>query len=75
MKLRGLYAEGNFAATTLLRAWLSPLASLDADAVVANPTGSTDHVSFDRAGLPGRRIGPLPIDRDRVAGDARLGTG
>jgi len=61
-KLRGLYAEGNFAAVPVLRGWLSPLASLDADAVVANPTGSTDHVGMVRMGLPAFQFIQDPLD-------------
>jgi hypothetical protein len=63
-KLRGLYAEGNFAAVPLLRAWLAPLGSLDASAVVANPTGSTDHVGLVRLGLPGFQFIQDPLDYD-----------
>jgi hypothetical protein len=51
-KLRGIHAEGNFAAVPVLKSWLSPLSSLGASAVVAKPTGSTDHVGMARLGLP-----------------------
>ena len=34
-KIRGIYAEGNFAVVPILREWLSPFASLGAGAVVA----------------------------------------
>ena len=63
-KLRGLYAEGNFAAVPVLRGWLSPLGSLDANAVVANPTGSTDHVGLVRLGLPAFQFIQDPLDYD-----------
>ena len=43
-KVRGMYAEGNVAAMPVLKGWLAPYASLGAGAVVAKPTGATDHV-------------------------------
>jgi hypothetical protein len=61
-KLRGLYAEGNFAAVPVLKGWLSPLTSLGAGAVVANPTGSTDHVGMVRLGLPAFQFIQDPLD-------------
>jgi len=52
-KIRGIYAQGNTAAAPVFAAWLAPLHDLGADTVTLRETGSTDHVSFDRAGLPG----------------------
>jgi hypothetical protein len=52
-KVRGIYAEGNTAAKPIFEAWLEPLHDLGADTVTLRATGSTDHVSFDRVGLPG----------------------
>jgi carboxypeptidase Q len=52
-KVRGLYAEENAALVPIFRSWLAPLADLGADHVTMRTTGSTDHVSFDRVGLPG----------------------
>jgi carboxypeptidase Q len=52
-KIRGIYAQGNAAAAPLFAAWLEPLHDLGADTVTLRNTGSTDHVSFDRVGLPG----------------------
>jgi hypothetical protein len=51
-KVRGMYAEGNVAAVPVLKGWLAPYASLGAGAVVAKPTGSTDHVGMVKLGLP-----------------------
>jgi len=61
-KLRGIYAEGNFAATPMLKDWLAPFASLGASAVVAEPTGSTDHVGMVRIGLPAFQFIQDPLD-------------
>ena len=38
-------------ALPVLKGWLAPLSSLGASVVVANPTGSTDHVGMVRLGL------------------------
>jgi len=52
-RIRGIYAQGNAAAKPIFEAWLAPLADLGADTVTLRHTGATDHVSFDRVGLPG----------------------
>jgi len=61
-KIRGIYAEGNFAATPILKAWLAPFASLGASTVVAEPTGSTDHVFMVKLGLPAFQFIQDPLD-------------
>jgi hypothetical protein len=73
-KLRGLYAEGNFAAVPLLKAWLSPLTSLGAGAVVANPTGSTDHVGMVRLGLPAFQFIQDPLDYESTVHHSSVDT-
>lgn len=52
-KFRGIYAQENAAAVPIFKAWLAPFEDLDALSVTMNNTGSTDHISFDSAGLPG----------------------
>jgi carboxypeptidase Q len=61
-KLHGVYAEGNVAAVPLLREWLQPFASLGARAVVAAPTGGTDHVFMQAVGVPGYQFIQDPLD-------------
>jgi carboxypeptidase Q len=61
-KLRGIYAEGNIAAVPTLREWLSPFGSMGAGAVVAEPTDATDHVFFNRVGLPAFQFIQDPLD-------------
>src|SRR6202046_1634858 len=63
-KIRGIFAEGNFAVVPLLREWLSPFSSLGASAVVAEPTGATDHVFFSRLGLPAFQFLQDPPDSE-----------
>jgi len=52
-KLRGIYAQENAAVVPIFTEWLEPLHDLGATRVTMRNTGSTDHVSFDDAGLPG----------------------
>jgi carboxypeptidase Q len=73
-KIRGIYAEGNFAAAPTLRDWLAPFASLGAATVVATPTGSTDHVSMTRIGLPAFQFIQDPLDYGTLVHHTNLDT-
>jgi Zn-dependent M28 family amino/carboxypeptidase len=62
--IRGVYAQGNEAVVPIFKQWL---AAIDSDSITArtvtiNSTGSTDHVSFDRAGIPGFQFIQDPMD-------------
>jgi Zn-dependent M28 family amino/carboxypeptidase len=61
-KLRGVYAEGNHAAVPLLKEWMNPFSSMGATAVVAAPTGGTDHVYMQSVGVPGFQFVQDPLD-------------
>lgn len=61
-KIRGIYAEGNIAATPVLRTWLAPFESMGADSVVATPTYGTDHVPMAAVGIPGFQFVQDPLD-------------
>ncbi len=52
-KIRGITTQENAAAAPIFAAWLAPFADLGATAVSMRSVGSTDHISFDRVGLPG----------------------
>ena len=52
-KIRGIYAQSNFAVKPIFEEWLKPFNDLGATTVTLRNTGSTDHASFDAAGLPG----------------------
>ncbi len=52
-RIRGVYAQENMAVMPIFKAWLEPFHDVGATEVVAGNTGSTDHISFDRVGLPG----------------------
>jgi hypothetical protein len=52
-KALGFYMEGNAAAKAIFDAWLEPLKDLGATRNIIEGIGSTDHVPFNEAGLPG----------------------
>ena len=52
-KIRGIYAQENYAVSPIFQAWIEPLKDLGVTTVTERTTGSTDHVSFDAVGLPG----------------------
>jgi len=52
-RFRGIYAQENLAAMPVFEAWLAPFHDVGATTVASRNTGSTDHISFDRVGLPG----------------------
>jgi hypothetical protein len=51
-RVRGITAQENAAVQPIFTAWLAPLADLGASTVSQRSVGATDHVSFDRVGLP-----------------------
>lgn len=51
-RIRGIYSEENAAVRPIFAAWLAPFVDLGAGTVTLRPTDSTDHVPFDRVGLP-----------------------
>ncbi|MEO7787526.1 MAG: M20/M25/M40 family metallo-hydrolase [Sphingomicrobium sp.] len=73
-KLRGIYAEQNSGAETLLKSWLASFASLDADKVVASKTGGTDHVYMQAVGLPAYQFIQDPLDYDSRVHHSNLDT-
>ncbi|MDB4908862.1 MAG: hypothetical protein JWO05_3646 [Gemmatimonadetes bacterium] len=60
--IRGLYAQGNSAAGDIFRQWMVPLRDLGMTTVSPSRTGATDHVPFDRAGLPGFQFIQDPLE-------------
>jgi len=61
-RIRGIYAQENHAAVPIFKAWLEPFADIGATIVTTRNTGSTDHISFDRVGLPGFQFVQDPAD-------------
>lgn len=52
-KIRGVYLQGNSAVMPIFRQWLAPFRAMGAETLSLSNTGGTDHLSFDRIGLPG----------------------
>jgi hypothetical protein len=52
-KIRGVYLQGNESVRPVFTAWMRPFNALGTSAINAGNTGGTDHLSFDRIGLPG----------------------
>jgi hypothetical protein len=61
-KIRGIYLQSNESVRPLFRKWLDPLRDLGAGTLTVANTGSTDHVPFDRLGLPGFQFIQDPLD-------------
>jgi hypothetical protein len=55
-KTLGFYMEGNQAAKAMFDRWLEPLKDLGATRNIVEGIGSTDHVPFNQAGLPGFNV-------------------
>jgi hypothetical protein len=52
-KIRGVYLQGNEAVRAIFEKWLEPFNDMGAKTLTINNTGGTDHLSFDRVGVPG----------------------
>ena len=62
---RGIYLQGNERVRQTFAAWMEPFRDFGMTAISIQSVGSTDHVSFDAAGLPG-----FQFIQDRIAGTA-----
>ncbi|MFN3414061.1 MAG: M28 family peptidase, partial [Thermoanaerobaculum sp.] len=51
--IRGIYTQENLAVKPIFSAWLAAVEDLGAKTVGVRAVGGTDHLSFDRVGLPG----------------------
>ncbi len=60
--IRGIYSQTNPAIVPIFRQWMEPLRDLGVTHINPRNTGSTDHVSFDGAGLPGFQFIQDPLD-------------
>ncbi len=64
-QFRGIYLQGNEHARRLFAAWMEPFRDFGLTVLSIQSVGSTDHVAFDNAGLPG-----FQFIQDRIAGTA-----
>ncbi len=60
--IRGVHCQGNRAIAPIFRDWLDPIRDLGATHISMRSTGSTDHASFDAAGLPGFQFIQDPLE-------------
>ncbi|MBV8503040.1 MAG: M20/M25/M40 family metallo-hydrolase [Paucibacter sp.] len=61
-KLRGIYTQGNAAVRASFADWFGQVGDLSEGTITNNSTGSTDHVSFDKVGLPAFQFIQDPLD-------------
>ena len=61
-KIRGIYLQENDTLHDLFQSWLEPFKDMGASTVTRRSTGSTDHVPFDKVGLPGFQFIQDPMD-------------
>ena len=73
-KLLGIYTEGNSGIASIFTQWMAPIADLGMTTVSQRNTGSTDHVSFQLAGLPGFQFIQDPRDYDSRTHHTNLDT-
>jgi hypothetical protein len=52
-RIRGVYLQGNEAERSIFAEWLKPFHDMGAKTLTIENTGGTDHLSFDRVGIPG----------------------
>src|SRR4029450_5615478 len=52
-RVRGIWMQGNLAVRPIFEQWIAPLKDLGVTILSPRPVTSTDHLSFDNAGLPG----------------------
>jgi hypothetical protein len=61
-RIRGVFADGDTAVKPIFEQWLAPFHDLGAQTVTLKSSGSTDHVSFEWAGIPGFQFIQDPLD-------------
>lgn len=62
---RGIYLQGNEYVRHIFQAWMEPFRDFGMTAISNKSVGSTDHVPFDKVGLPA-----FQFIQDRIAGTA-----
>jgi hypothetical protein len=61
-RIRGIYLQGNEMMRPIFEQWFAPLKDLTSGVITIRDTGGTDHLSFDRVGLPGFQFVQDPMD-------------
>ena len=73
-KLLGIYTEGNSGIADIFSQWMMPIADLGMITVSERNSGSTDHVPFQLAGLPGFQFIQDPRDYESRTHHTNLDT-
>jgi carboxypeptidase Q len=73
-KLLGIYTEGNEGIAAIFSQWMKPVEDLGMTTITERDTGSTDHVPFQQAGLPGFQFIQDPRDYDSRTHHTNLDT-
>jgi hypothetical protein len=60
--IRGVYLQGNESIRPVFAAWMAPFRNIGMTTLSIRNTGSTDHVAFDEAGLPGFQFIQDPVE-------------
>ncbi|MBP1650412.1 MAG: family metallo-hydrolase [Bacteroidetes bacterium] len=61
-RIRGIFAQNNTAVVPIFKKWFAPFDTLCANTITLHNTGSTDHLSFDWAGIPAFQFIQDPVD-------------
>jgi carboxypeptidase Q len=64
-KYRGIYLQENELVRPIFEEWLKPFADMGCTTISIQNTSGTDHLSFDRAGLPGFQFIQDDIEYER----------
>ena len=65
-RFRGIYLEENDLAVPFFETWKKPIESLGFKTLTMRKTGATDHVTFDRLGLPAYQFIQDELEYDRT---------
>jgi carboxypeptidase Q len=65
-KYRGIYLQENELVRPIFEEWLKPFENMGCSTITIRNTGGTDHLSFDRVGLPGFQFIQDEIEYDRT---------
>ncbi|MEO0477943.1 MAG: M28 family peptidase [Planctomycetota bacterium] len=60
-QIRGVYLQGRESMRPIFGSWLRPFHDLGAHTLTLDDTGGTDHLAFDRVGLPGFQFIQDPV--------------
>lgn len=73
-RIRGIYTQNNNAILPIFEQWLTPFHDLGATTVTTKNTGSSDHMAFDWAGIPGFQFIQDPLDYETRTHHTNLDT-